>query len=110
MEHFTPTFNSDCKFLECFNKEVKYNSFFLGYSILHLFSKSEVRTMEAFWYRRKVNLKDTSKTDIVGQALSVCGIGACMLVCVWYTELTCIPYWASKTDIVGQVLGPSVGV
>ena len=27
-----------------------------------------------------------------------------------YTELTCIPYWASKTDIVGQVLGPSVCV
>ena len=25
-----------------------------------------------------------------------------------YTELTCIPYWASKTDIVGQVFGPSV--
>ena len=36
------------------------------------------------------------------------GIGACMLVCMWYSELTCIPYWASKTDIVGQVLGPSV--
>ena len=34
------------------------------------------------------------------------GIGACMLVCMWYTELTCIPYWASSTDIVGQVLGP----
>ena len=33
-----------------------------------------------------------------------------MLVCIWYTELTCIPYWASKTDIVGQVLGPSVCV
>ena len=29
-----------------------------------------------------------------------------MLVCMWYTELTCIPYWASSTDIVGQVLGP----
>ena len=25
LEHFTPTFNSDCKFLECLNKEVKYN-------------------------------------------------------------------------------------
>ena len=31
-----------------------------------------------------------------------------MLVCVWYTEPTCIPYWASRTDIVGQVLGPSM--
>ena len=28
------------------------------------------------------------------------GIGACMHVCVWYTELTCISNWASKTDIV----------
>ena len=27
-----------------------------------------------------------------------------------YTELTCIPYWTSKTDIVGQVLGPGVCV
>ena len=33
------------------------------------------------------------------------GIGACMHVCVWYTELTCILNWASKTDIVvGKVL------
>ena len=53
--------------------------------------------------------------DIVGQVLgpSVCvcvGICACMLVCMWYTELTCILYWVSKTDIVGQVLGPSVCV
>ena len=31
-----------------------------------------------------------------------------MLVCMWYTELTCIPYWAFKTDIVGQVLSPCV--
>ena len=36
------------------------------------------------------------------------GIYACMLVCVWLTELTCIPYWASETDIVGQVLSTSV--
>ena len=33
------------------------------------------------------------------------GIGACMHVCVWYTELTCISNGASKTDIVvGNVL------
>ena len=31
-----------------------------------------------------------------------------MLVFVWYTEPTCIAYWASKTDIEGQVLGPSI--
>ena len=30
---------------------------------------------------------------------------ACMCVCVWYTELTCISNRASKTDIVvGKVL------
>ena len=46
--------------------------------------------------------------------MCLCGWGwdyrpyACMLVCVWYTELTCIPYWASRMDIVGQVLSPSV--
>ena len=28
------------------------------------------------------------------------GIGACMHVCVWYTELTCILNGVSKTDIV----------
>ena len=28
------------------------------------------------------------------------GIGACMHVCVWYTELTCISNGVSKTDIV----------
>ena len=33
------------------------------------------------------------------------GIGACMHVCVWYTELTCISNGVSKTDIVvGKVL------
>ena len=33
------------------------------------------------------------------------GIGACMHVCVWYTELTGISNGASKTDIVmGKVL------
>ena len=26
--------------------------------------------------------------------------GACMYVCVWYTELTCISNGVSKTDIV----------
>ena len=32
-------------------------------------------------------------------------IGACMHVCVWYTELTCISNGASKTDIVvGKLL------
>ena len=41
-------------------------------------------------------------------ALVCGGIGACMFECVWYTELTCIPHWASETDIVGQVLGPSL--
>ena len=39
----------------------------------------------------------TEFINIVGQVLglSVCvwgGTGACMLVCVWYTERTCIPY------------------
>ena len=28
------------------------------------------------------------------------GIGACMHVCVWYTELTCISNGVSKTNIV----------
>ena len=28
------------------------------------------------------------------------GIGACMHVCVWYTELTCISNGVSKTEIV----------
>ena len=28
------------------------------------------------------------------------GIGACMHVCVWYTELTCISNGVSKKDIV----------
>ena len=28
------------------------------------------------------------------------GIGACMHVCVWYTELTCKSNWVSKTGIV----------
>ena len=40
-------------------------------------------------------------------------VGACMLVCVWYTELTCIPYsglYRIRADIVGQVLGPGVCV
>ena len=33
------------------------------------------------------------------------GIGACMHVCVWYTELTCISNGVSKTDlVVGKVL------
>ena len=35
-------------------------------------------------------------------------MGACMLECVWYKEPTCIPYCASRIDIVGQVLGPSM--
>ena len=39
--------NSDSKFLECPNRKVKYNLFFfLGYSILQLFQKSFMRTME----------------------------------------------------------------
>ena len=54
-----------------------------------------------------------SKTVIVGVRSSVC-VRVCVCeclhacVCVWYTEPTCIPYWASRTDIVGQVLGPSM--
>ena len=33
------------------------------------------------------------------------GMGSCMHVCVWYTELTCISNGAFKTDIVvGKVL------
>ena len=32
------------------------------------------------------------------------GIGACMHVCVWYTELTCISNGVSKKDtVVGKV-------
>ena len=39
------------------------------------------------------------------------GIGACMHVCVWYTELTCISNGDSKTDIVvGKVLSLSLCV
>ena len=59
------------------------------------------------------------RVDIMGRVLDplLCvflagiqsvGIGACMHVCVWYTEPTCIPYWASRMDIVGQVLSPSM--
>ena len=56
------------------------------------------------------------RADIMGRVLDplLCvslagiqsvGIGACMHVCVWYTELTCISNGASKTDIVvGKVL------
>ena len=33
------------------------------------------------------------------------GIGACMHVCVWYTELTCISNGVSKTDIVRALRG-----
>ena len=51
------------------------------------------------------------RVDIMGQVLNplLCvfladiqsvGIGACMHVCVWYTELTCILNGVSKTDIV----------
>ena len=43
----------------------------------------------------------------VRSSVCVC-VSACMLMCVWYTEPTCIPYWASRTDIEGQVLGPSM--
>ena len=56
------------------------------------------------------------RADIMGRVLDplLCvflagiqsvGIGACMHVSVWYTELTCISNGASKTDIVvGKVL------
>ena len=51
-------------------------------------------------------------TDIVvGKVQCVCVfvcVSACMLLCEWYTEPTCIPYWAPRSDIVGQVLGPSM--
>ena len=51
------------------------------------------------------------RVDIMGQVLDplLCvfladiqsvGIGACMHVCVWYTELICISNGVSKTDIV----------
>ena len=51
------------------------------------------------------------RADIINQALDplLCvflasiqsvGIGACMHVCFWYTELTCISNGVSKTDIV----------
>ena len=51
------------------------------------------------------------RVDIMGRALDplLCvfladiqsvGIGACMHVCVWYTELICISNGVSKTDIV----------
>ena len=51
------------------------------------------------------------RVDIMGRVLNplLCvfladiqsvGIGACMHVCVWYTELTCISNGVSKTDIV----------
>ena len=55
------------------------------------------------------------RVDIMGRVLDplLCvfladiqsvGIGACMHVCVWYTELTCISNGVSKTDIgVGKV-------
>ena len=60
------------------------------------------------------------RADIMGRVLDplLCvflagiqsvGIGACVHVCVWYTELTCISNGASKTDIVvGKVLCVSV--
>ena len=49
------------------------------------------------------------RVDIMGRVLDplLCvilayiqsvGIGACMHVCVWYTELTCISNGVSKTD------------
>ena len=51
------------------------------------------------------------RVDIMGRVLDslLCvfladihsvGIGACMHVCVWYTELTCISNGVSKIDIV----------
>ena len=51
------------------------------------------------------------RVDIMGRVLDplLCvfladiqsvGIGACMHVCVWYKELTCISNGVSKTDIV----------
>ena len=51
------------------------------------------------------------RVDIMGRVLDplLCvfladiqsvGIGACMHVCVWYTELTCLSNGVSKTDIV----------
>ena len=56
------------------------------------------------------------RADILGRVLDplLCvflagiqsvGIGACMHVCAWYTELTCISNGVSKTDtVVGNVL------
>ena len=54
------------------------------------------------------------RVDIMGRVLDplLCvfladiqsvGIGACMHVCIWYTELTCISNGVSKTDnVVGS--------
>ena len=63
------------------------------------------------WYTDLTCISNgASKTDIVvGKVLCVCvcaHLHAC--VCVVYTEPTCIPYWAVRTDIKGQVLGPSM--
>ena len=74
------------------------------------------------WYTELTCISNgASKTDIVvGKVFCVCVcacvrvcvcVFVCVCVCVWYTEPTCIPlllYWASRTDIVGQVLGPSM--
>ena len=51
-------------------------------------------------YRADIILNGASKTDIAGgKVLCVCVcvrvcvcVSACILVCVWYTEPTCIPY------------------
>ena len=45
------------------------------------------------------------RVDIMGRCVFLADIqsvdtGACMHVCVWYTELTCILNGVSKTDIV----------
>ena len=56
------------------------------------------------------------RADIMGRVLDplLCvflaciqsvGIGACMHMCVWYTELTCISNGVSKTDIVRALRG-----
>ena len=42
------------------------------------------------------------RVDIMGRVADIqsVGIEACMHVCVWYTELTCIWNGVSETDIV----------
>ena len=44
--------------------------------------------------RAEVRTLRVSFSALNHKCVCVGGVGACMLVCVWYTELTCIPYRA----------------